>query len=101
MDTCGREDVPAFSEISSEAEIPVATSKRQTLRRAGENLNSMEADKDPSLRSGFQKSISVPIGERLVYSCFMANKRIAVVPGDGIGKEVIPAALKVVKATGA
>src|SRR5499433_3565426 len=31
----------------------------------------------------------------------MANKRIAVVPGDGIGKEVIPAALKVVEATGA
>src|SRR6476469_924057 len=28
-------------------------------------------------------------------------KRIAVVPGDGIGKEVIPAALKVVEATGA
>ena len=31
----------------------------------------------------------------------MSNKRIAVVPGDGIGKEVIPAALKVVEATGA
>src|ERR1043166_9703827 len=31
----------------------------------------------------------------------MSNKRIAVVPGDGIGKEVIPAALKVVHATGA
>src|SRR5947209_11865616 len=31
----------------------------------------------------------------------MANKRIAVVPGDGIGKEVIPAALKVVQASGA
>src|SRR5215472_16346947 len=31
----------------------------------------------------------------------MANKRIAVIPGDGIGKEVIPAALKVVEATGA
>src|ERR1700759_3832455 len=29
------------------------------------------------------------------------NKKIAVVPGDGIGKEVIPAALKVVEATGA
>src|ERR1700704_2816794 len=29
------------------------------------------------------------------------NKRIAVVPGDGIGKEVIPAALKVMEATGA
>ena len=28
-------------------------------------------------------------------------KRIAVVPGDGIGKEVVPAALKVVAATGA
>jgi 3-isopropylmalate dehydrogenase len=31
----------------------------------------------------------------------MANKKIAVVPGDGIGKEVIPAALKVIQATGA
>src|SRR5258707_151967 len=31
----------------------------------------------------------------------MPNKRIAVVPGDGIGKEVIPAAIKVVQATGA
>ena len=31
----------------------------------------------------------------------MTKKRIAVVPGDGIGKEVIPAALKVVEATGA
>src|SRR5207237_584352 len=31
----------------------------------------------------------------------MSTKRIAVVPGDGIGKEVIPAALKVVEATGA
>src|SRR6266850_7398344 len=31
----------------------------------------------------------------------MANKRIAVVPGDGIGKEVIPAAIGVVQATGA
>src|SRR5437660_263656 len=31
----------------------------------------------------------------------MAKKRIAVVAGDGIGKEVIPAALKVVQATGA
>jgi 3-isopropylmalate dehydrogenase len=30
-----------------------------------------------------------------------ANKRIAVIPGDGIGKEVIPAAIKVVEATGA
>ena len=29
----------------------------------------------------------------------MAKKRIAVVPGDGIGKEVIPAALEVVRAT--
>src|SRR5260370_16707844 len=28
-------------------------------------------------------------------------KRIAVVPGDGIGKEVTPAAMKVVEATGA
>ena len=31
----------------------------------------------------------------------MAKKRIAVVPGDGIGREVIPAALDVVRATGA
>src|SRR5215475_1602601 len=31
----------------------------------------------------------------------MANKKIAVIPGDGIGKEVIPAAMKVVEATGA
>src|SRR5216683_826357 len=31
----------------------------------------------------------------------MPNKRIAVVPGDGIGKEVVPAAFKVVEATGA
>jgi 3-isopropylmalate dehydrogenase len=29
----------------------------------------------------------------------MASKRIAVVPGDGIGKEVIPAAIQVVQAT--
>src|SRR5258708_26325678 len=29
----------------------------------------------------------------------MPNKRIAVVPGDGMGKEVIPAAIKVVEAT--
>src|SRR3569832_1208796 len=29
----------------------------------------------------------------------MAKKRIAVVPGDGIGKEVIPAALDVIRAT--
>ena len=29
------------------------------------------------------------------------NKRIAVVPGDGIGKEVIPNALEVVRASGA
>ena len=31
----------------------------------------------------------------------MKNKRIAVIPGDGIGKEVIPAALSVVQTTGA
>jgi 3-isopropylmalate dehydrogenase len=31
----------------------------------------------------------------------MANRRIAVIPGDGIGKEVVPAAMKVVQATGA
>ena len=29
------------------------------------------------------------------------TKRIAVVPGDGIGKEVIPNALEVVRASGA
>ncbi|MGZ4815231.1 MAG: isocitrate/isopropylmalate family dehydrogenase, partial [Terriglobales bacterium] len=29
------------------------------------------------------------------------KKRIAVVPGDGIGKEVIPQALEVIRATGA
>jgi 3-isopropylmalate dehydrogenase len=29
------------------------------------------------------------------------SKRIAVIPGDGIGKEVIPAAVEVIKATGA
>src|SRR5262249_26557480 len=31
----------------------------------------------------------------------MPKKRIAVIPGDGIGKEVVPAAIKVVQATGA
>ena len=31
----------------------------------------------------------------------MSKKRIAVVPGDGIGKEVIPQALRVIQATGA
>ena len=31
----------------------------------------------------------------------MTNKRIAVVPGDGIGKEVIPSALEVLRASGA
>jgi 3-isopropylmalate dehydrogenase len=31
----------------------------------------------------------------------MTKKKIAVVPGDGIGKEVIPAALDVIRATGA
>jgi len=31
----------------------------------------------------------------------MGNKKVAVVSGDGIGKEVIPAALEVVHATGA
>jgi 3-isopropylmalate dehydrogenase len=30
-----------------------------------------------------------------------ANKKIAVIPGDGIGKEVIPQAVKVIEATGA
>lgn len=32
---------------------------------------------------------------------FMSTKKIAVIPGDGIGKEVIPAAMRVVEATGA
>ncbi len=31
----------------------------------------------------------------------MTTKKIAVIPGDGIGKEVIPAAMQVVRATGA
>lgn len=31
----------------------------------------------------------------------MAKKKIAVVPGDGIGKEVVPVALEVIRATGA
>ena len=31
----------------------------------------------------------------------MSTKKIAVIPGDGIGKEVIPAAMQVVQATGA
>src|SRR5882724_5990648 len=31
----------------------------------------------------------------------MSKKRIAVVPGDGIGKEVIPAAIEVIQASGA
>ncbi len=31
----------------------------------------------------------------------MSTKKIAVIPGDGIGKEVIPAALNVIRATGA
>src|SRR6185369_12030757 len=31
----------------------------------------------------------------------MSKKRIAVVPGDGIGREVIPAALSVIRAAGA
>src|SRR5713101_3538721 len=30
-----------------------------------------------------------------------ATRRIAVIPGDGIGKEVIPQAVKVIEATGA
>jgi len=37
----------------------------------------------------------------VVNSNFMPAKKIAVIPGDGIGKEVIPAALRVVEATGA
>ena len=31
----------------------------------------------------------------------MSQKRIAVIPGDGIGKEVVPAAVEVIKASGA
>jgi 3-isopropylmalate dehydrogenase len=37
----------------------------------------------------------------MLFFSLMPKKRIAVVPGDGIGKEVIPAALKVVEVTGA
>src|SRR5215472_2390337 len=37
----------------------------------------------------------------MLYFWPMAKKRIAVVPGDGIGKEVIPAAMEVIEATGA
>jgi 3-isopropylmalate dehydrogenase len=33
--------------------------------------------------------------------CVSSGKRIAVIPGDGIGKEVIPQAVSVIKATGA
>ena len=36
----------------------------------------------------------------MVYSSSMAKKKIAVIPGDGIGKEVIPAAMRVVEAAG-
>jgi 3-isopropylmalate dehydrogenase len=39
---------------------------------------------------------------RLCYRCGVsATKRIAVIPGDGIGKEVIPEALRVLEASGA
>jgi 3-isopropylmalate dehydrogenase len=34
-------------------------------------------------------------------ACVTATKRIAVIPGDGIGKEVIPQAINVMKASGA
>ena len=37
----------------------------------------------------------------LTYLSVTTKKRIAVIPGDGIGKEVIPQALKVIQATGA
>src|SRR2546421_6976229 len=42
-----------------------------------------------------------PAASRYIPEVMTEKKRIAVVPGDGIGKEVIPAALKVVEATGA
>ncbi len=37
----------------------------------------------------------------MLFFSLMPNARIAVIPGDGIGKEVILAALKVIEATGA
>jgi 3-isopropylmalate dehydrogenase len=37
----------------------------------------------------------------LLLSFFVMTKKIAVVPGDGIGKEVIPAGMDVIRATGA
>src|SRR5437764_10783241 len=42
-----------------------------------------------------------PVASRYIPEVMTEKKRIAVIPGDGIGKEVIPAALKVVQATGA
>src|SRR5437764_256881 len=42
-----------------------------------------------------------PVASRYIPEVMTEKKRIAVIPGDGIGKEVIPAALKVVEATGA
>ena len=42
------------------------------------------------------------IGARLCYFAAVAQKkRIAIIPGDGIGKEVIPQAVKVLEASGA
>src|SRR5271168_5467983 len=47
-------------------------------------------------------SITKSLNHPMVLLSFslMTNKKVAVVPGDGIGKEVIPAALEVVRATG-
>ena len=40
-------------------------------------------------------------GQHFCYLFFVTNKRIAVIPGDGIGKEVIPNAIEVIRASGA
>src|SRR5207302_7336795 len=37
----------------------------------------------------------------LPFSCVSTKKRIAIIPGDGIGQEVIPQAVKVIEASGA
>src|SRR5438132_7445787 len=37
----------------------------------------------------------------LPFSCVSTQKRIAIIPGDGIGQEVIPQAVKVIEASGA
>src|SRR5881275_3285666 len=42
-----------------------------------------------------------PMASRYIPEVMTEKKRIAVIPGDGIGKEVIPAALRVVQATDA